>query len=109
VLAIRPGVRVEGPGLSLRLRIKANRGRAVGVAGAQSVALIAVALASTLTGLDHGLRITLAIVGALFAAGLQLVPPTPLRAPWMPSPAPVATHKPETPDAEAQRATGARA
>lgn len=96
ILAVRPGAGVQGPRINLRLRIKARRGRAIGVASAQSAALIAVALAGALTPLAIEVRITMAVAGAIIAAGLQLIAAPPPRAPWVPG-VPSTTPQPAKP------------
>lgn len=85
VLDIHAGNDVEGPFVTIPIRVVANRTKALGIAGAQAIALIAVALASTLTMFPLGVRIGLAVLGATAAAGLQLFGVAALRSPAMPS------------------------
>jgi hypothetical protein len=100
VLAVRPGEGVSGAEIDIQIRVKANRKRAIGIGGMQALALVLVALASTLTMVPLGVRITLAVLGALLAAGLQLVGSAALKTPTMPSaPKPgAATQSPASPE-----------
>jgi hypothetical protein len=85
VLAIEPGAGVQGARIELPVRVKASRKRAFGIGLGQALALISVALASTLTMVPLGVRIGIAVTGAVVAAVLQLIGATTLRTPTMPS------------------------
>ena len=85
VLDIRAADDVEGPSVMVPVRVLADTTKAVGIGVLQAIALIAVALAGTLTVLPLGARIALAVVGAITAAGLQLIGAAILRAPAMPA------------------------
>jgi hypothetical protein len=85
VIDIRPQLGVPGPTLNIPVRVLANKKRAATVATAQAVALISVALAGTLAFASHGVRIAVAVLGAVVAAGLQFFGWAPLRAPTMPA------------------------
>jgi hypothetical protein len=104
VLDIHPEVGVEGPSVTIPVSVVANKTKAIGIAGAQATALIAVALASTLTVFPLGVRIGLAVLGAITAAGLQLVGVAVLRSPAMPS-----TPRPVGDTTSASRAVPAQA
>jgi hypothetical protein len=103
VIDIRPDEGVTGPTLSLPVRVVADTTRAATIAGLQALALIAVALAGTVAFASHGVRIGVAVAGALLAATLQLLGWAPLRTPTIPSASPAApsastaTHPPPAP------------
>ncbi len=84
-LVLEPDPSVQGPTLTLKLLIEADKGRAVGVASTQAVALLLVALAGVLSSAPMLLRIALAVVGALAAVALGLVGAAALRPPTLPS------------------------
>jgi hypothetical protein len=99
VVTIHPSKAVmQGAGIEIPVRVKANRNRALAIGGGQALALVLVALASTLTMISLGARIALAVVGAIVAAGLQLIGSTTLKTPTMPSAAkPVAASAADSP------------
>ncbi len=85
VVGVEPGENVQGPRVALDVRVSAGRGRAIGVATAQAIALIAVALSGALTMWPIGARIVLAVLGALAAVLIGLLGGTALRTPTLPS------------------------
>jgi hypothetical protein len=85
VVAIEPDDGIQGPRVTLDVRVRAGRGRAIGIATAQAIALIAVALAGALTMWPIGARIALAVVGAVAAVLIGLVGGAALRTPTLPS------------------------
>lgn len=85
VVLVEPGDGVSGPRFRLDLRVRADRGRAMGVAGLQALALIMVALAGALTTIPMSTRIILGVVGALAAVALGLFGAKALTAPGLPS------------------------
>jgi hypothetical protein len=87
-IVLEPGQGVQGPMLSLTIRIEANRRRAIGIASTQALALMLVALAGVLTSAPLGIRIGIAGIGALAAVALGLLGSSALRPPTMPSAAP---------------------
>ncbi|MGO8905187.1 MAG: hypothetical protein ACLQMH_06120 [Solirubrobacteraceae bacterium] len=84
VVALEPGEDVQGPRVVLSVRVKASRGKAAGIAAGQTVALIAVALAGTLTMWPIGVRVVLAVAGAMAAVGIGLFGASALSTPTMP-------------------------
>ena len=88
VIVIGPGGEVQGLKLEVDVYVQAPRGRTVGIAGLQAIALIAVALAGVLTGIPLAFRILLAVIGALAAVALGLFGANTLKPPSLPSGAP---------------------
>jgi hypothetical protein len=88
VILVEPDEGVPGPTIELEVNVQANRGKTVGVAAMQTVALLGVAMAGVLTDLPLALRITLAVIGAIAAVALGLLGAQTLRAPSLPSSSP---------------------
>jgi len=84
VVAIEPGKGVQGPHIVLNVRVRASRRRVVGIAGVQTLALITVALAGTLTIWSIEARVALAVLGAAAAVAIGLLGSSPLSTPTMP-------------------------
>jgi hypothetical protein len=85
VATLRPGPGVQGAEIVLRIVIRARRERAVGIAGLQALALVGVALASTLDMWPLGARVALAVVAAFAAVALGLLGDRTLSPPTLPS------------------------
>lgn len=85
VISVEPDEDVQGPVVRLDVRVRAGRGRAIGVATMQAVALVTVALAGALTMWPIGARIALAVVGALAAVALGLLGASALKTPPLPT------------------------
>ncbi len=84
-IVLEPAEEVQGPVVTLKVFIEANRGRTVGVASTQALALLMVALAGVLSSAPMAFRIGLAVIGALAAVALGLVGAAALRPPTLPS------------------------
>jgi hypothetical protein len=80
VLTIEPGAGLYGARVEIPIRVLASRTRTAVTAGAQTVGLLMVALASILTSVSSPVRIAAAAVGAVVAATLQALGTAPLRA-----------------------------
>jgi hypothetical protein len=84
-IVLEPDKGVEGPAITLKVLVEADRRRAIGVASSQAVALLMVALAGVLSAAPLAFRISLAVVGALAAVALGLIGAAALRPPTLPS------------------------
>lgn len=91
-IVLEPGTEVEGPVVTLKVLVEADRGRAVGIASTQALALLMVGLAGVFSSAPIGFRVSLAVLGALGAVGLGLVGAAALRPPTLPS---VSPHPPQ--------------
>jgi hypothetical protein len=85
LLNVHPGSGVSGPYVAVPVRVTPDKGRAIGVAVLQTLALFAVALAGVLSAWPLEARLFLALAGALGAALLQLFGVSALRALSLPS------------------------
>lgn len=84
-LVVAPEAGAQGPTLDFPIRVQSQRGKAVGLAALQSIALIAVALAGSFSSWAIGTRLALAIGGAIAASALGLLGATTLRLPPLPA------------------------